>query len=221
MFTPFIPPTIETMKTKLKRFKLLLERRLNHQDLNKSFPYRLWKAYLESFPYGVNFDIRSKFIPNYGFVILPTETISLLAEILKGKKALDVGAGAGYLSNLLALRGVDITAIDNFSYLEKQGYYFAGTNKNIINQDVKDHPVEKYDVVILSWPHDGMETLNKMVSGQILIYQGESCGGCTGSEEFHDVINDESQFLEIKHDLNKYHLQFDGIHDNWYFYRKI
>lgn len=221
MYIPFIQPPHETMKTKLKRFKLLLERLLNHQNLNKTFCYKLWKAYMDEFDYGVSFTLRYKYLEKYSFVILTTETISLLAEAVKDNKVLEVGAGTGYLSNLLALRGINITAIDNFSHQTSGGYTFNEVSLNVIDQDVKDHPVENYDVVILSWPHDGMETLNKMVSGQILIYQGEGIGGCTGSEMFHETIYDESQFVEIKHDLNKYHIQFDGVHDNWYIYRKV
>lgn len=221
MFIPSYLSPVESTTVRLKRIKRVLKHRLENQNLNKTFSYRQWKSILDESPYGEGFKVRWNYVAVYGFVILTTETISLLKDFLANKKVLEVGAGSGYLSNLLRLRGVDVTPIDNFSHQTMGGYTFKEFSPSIINVDVKDHPVENYDVVILSWPHDGMETLSKMKTGQYIIYQGESSGGCTGSEEFHDTLYDTEQFVQVEHGLNKYHLQFDGIHDRWEIFLKI
>lgn len=221
MFIPFYLSPVESKTVRLNRILKAFKHWLENQNLNKSFSYRRWITLLEEFPLGEEFMMRWNHVENYGFVILTTETISLLKDFLGNKKVLDVGAGSGYLSNLLRLRGVNVTPIDNFSHQIMAGYTFKKFSSDIIKVDVKDHPVEDYEVIILSWPHDGMETLNKMTSGQILIYQGESCGGCTGSEEFFDTLSDPSQFVGMEHNLNKYHLKFSGIHDYWEVYQKL
>ena len=62
-----------------------------------------------------------------------------------------------------------------------------------------------------------------MVKGQILIYQGEGKYGCTGNDEFHDIITNAKLFSYKKamsNKLNKTHVNFASIHDRWYIYKK-
>lgn len=218
----FYPYPYESKKTISERSKRLFKRYLNNRVPGFTLSYTQWNRAFENQNWLDNYKSRRTYILRYGFVILTTEVISRLSFFLRGLSVLDVGAGAGYLSECLRKRGTRITAIDNFSHFYFGRDSFRNASRGVVDGDVCNHDVAKYQAVILSWPHDGMETISKMVAGQYLIYQGESYGGCTGSDEFHDCINDEEQFVEVDADfLNEYTLRFDGIHDYWHIYRKM
>lgn len=222
----FYPYPLESKKQQSKRTKKLFNRFLKHVDHNRTFNYKQWKNWLdgdalEGNDYVHNWKVRESYVPRYGFAVITTEVVSRLATFMRGKRVLDSGAGAGYLSNCLRNRGIKVTAIDNWSHSYASWGSFRKVSSNVIDCDVSDHDVAQYDVIILSWPHDGMETLNKMVSGQYLIYQGESAYGATGSEDFFATLEDSDQFEEIDAGfLNEYALRFDGIHDYWNIYKK-
>lgn len=218
----FYPYPLETKKDISNRTRKIFKDYLRNRIPGRTLSYAQWLRIFEYQNWSENWFTREKHIRRYGFVIQTTEVISRLSFFLRGLNVLDVGAGAGYLSECLRHRGTRITAIDNFSHSYCGGDSFRKVSRGVIECDVRDHDVAKYQAVILSWPHDGMETLSKMVAGQYLIYQGESWGGCTGSDEFHECLNDEEQFVGVDADfLNEYALQFSGIHDRWYIYRKM
>lgn len=218
----FYPYPLESRKTVSQRTKKLFKHYMNNRVPGRTLSYAQWNRMFEKQNWTETWEMRNQHIRRYGFVIQTTEVISRLSFFLRGLRVLDSGAGAGYLSECLRHRGTRITAIDNFSHTYCGGDSFRKASRNVIECDVRDHDVAQYDAVILSWPHDGMETVSKMVSGQYLIYQGESWGGCTGSDEFHAHLDDPDQFTEVNADfLNEYALQFSGIHDRWYIYRKM
>ena len=77
----------------------------------------------------------------------------------------------------------------------------------------------------MSWPDMENETdaeiVKAMKPGQVLIYQGESYGGCTGSDELHEAIFNlctPDEELNIK--LRASHIQWYGIHDYWEVYTR-
>lgn len=217
----FYPYPLESKKQQSKRTKKLFSRFLKHVDHNRTFSHKQWKDWLDGNDYVHAWETREAYIPRYGFVILTTEVISRLAGFMRGKCVLDSGAGSGYLSHCLRNRGINVTAIDNWSGSYARWGSFKNVGSKVINCDVRDHDVSQYDVIVLSWPHDGMETLSKMVSGQYLVYQGESWGGATGSDEFFATLDEPDQFEEIDAAfLNEYAMQFDGMHDYWNIYKK-
>ena len=62
-----------------------------------------------------------------------------------------------------------------------------------------------------------------MRSGQILIYNGEGYGGCTGCDEFHNHLQSDHWTPQtmFTQRLNKHHVSFPGIHDRWNTYIKL
>ena len=166
---------------------------------------------------------RDQYLTDKGFVLLTRELVSALAAMLRGKSVLDAGCGAGFLAQCLADCNVDVTAVDDYSQKYAHGSFFKHRRPVTVVDDALEY-VGMYDVVILSWPDlnsdFSVRVANKMLSGQTLIYQGEGMYGCTGTDEFH-LLLDEWHFDEETSDaLNELHLTFKGINDRWHVYTK-
>ncbi|MGP3842633.1 hypothetical protein [Pseudomonas aeruginosa] len=157
--------------------------------------------------------------------ILTKETAKVLIELIKGKRVMEVASGNGYMAaNLRRMAGMtrqQYRAYDNCSsHHWGTRPWYAGTRMNALRANF-DWP----EVVILSWPdlsgNFSHRVLRKMKAGQMFIFQGESCGGCTGTIEFHDILNDEFTLLEeVSDDLNESHVNYYGINDYWWVYVK-
>lgn len=163
-----------------------------------------------------------------GFPILTQECVFTLAKFLEGKRVIDVGCGSGYLTYHLKNCGVDIVGVDNYSSSYAHGTMGRAKYIHNINCDAKDIDYSKYDVIILSWPDYNTtfayEIISKLEPGQIIIYQGESWGGCTGDDYFHDFLNSTDRVIELEdvsNSLFEGHVRFSGIHDNWYVYQLV
>lgn len=174
------------------------------------FPKEEWQKTLS------DYTIRRYHIDNYGFPIITLEVANILTEFLKDKSVVDLGCGSGYISAVLSKLGVaDITAVDNNERAWGKAYF------DIVEEDMLEHDISSYDVVLLSWPDycapEAAKIAEKLTSGQILIFQGESRGGCTADEDFFKLINSD-KFLEdeLSIVLASYHARFWGIHDSWH-----
>lgn len=157
---------------------------------------------------------RSIFIERMGYCILTKEVIESLANILRNKKVLDACCGIGTLSYYLRREGIDIAPVD---IQVKKG------KLPIINRDSTEI-VENYEVILLVWPPYAnpfaAKLVEKMKPGQVLIYQGEGYGGCTGDDRFHNLLYNMSFDSEKSKLLNKFHIQWPRIHDEWFIYTK-
>lgn len=167
-----------------------------------------------------NWSRRSEYTKKNGWFITTEETAVILADYLKDKKVLEVASGTGYLAAHLRERGVaDYTAVDlyiNYWHPDSPNYgSIVGDALGHINQD--------YHVVVMGWPPlgspFGRKVVQQMRGGQTLILQGESQGGCTGSDQMFYLIDDHFTYdQELSDRLNEYHTQFEGIHDEWAVY---
>lgn len=165
------------------------------------------------------YSIRESYIRNIAFPLYSKEVIKILSKFLRNKKILEVGSGFGYLARLLQNNSVNIRSIDS-----NTSRYYADTvleNKYSLKHIVGNAIPKvrtRYDVILMSWPdYDSdfaYKIISKMNKGQILIYQGEGYGGCTGDAKFHDKLRMQYT-IPIEDILNKYHVQFNGIHDYW------
>lgn len=166
---------------------------------------------------------RQKHIPIRGFVILTKETLVALTDILTGHNALDLGAGTGYMVYHLRKNNINIDGV-----VDKKGRYGFKRNfmtKRLIVGDYTTMAIDKYGAFILSWPDyssgAGTKFLQRMKSGDKLVYQGEGSGGCCADDEFFEILDND--FIELEEEtsaLNKHHVQFEGIHDYWSVYIK-
>lgn len=176
--------------------------------------------------YLANYKLRNQYITNVGFPILTKEVAYQLRKGLASKRVIEVGCGSGYLSYTLRGFGLDITAVDTFKTLYSIANFKKRAYTDIVREDATSMDLSAFDVVIMSWPDYKSPFAYKVASnmrvGQYLIYQGESYSGCTADDDFFDLI--DSSFKEypyLSNSLNKFHVQFSGIHDYWNVYRKI
>lgn len=181
-----------------------------------------WPAPLE---FDRAFKIREQWIGQYCFPLVCSEVVDALEHMLTGRpsagRVLEVGAGSGWLSGILLHRGVDITAVDNQS--TRFGFGKFKPAAHVVCDDALNHVSKDYSHILMSWPDLGSafasDVARAMSIGQTLIYQGEHCGGCTGNDEFFELL--DSHFVELDTTLNDHHIQFPGIHDSWFVFQKV
>lgn len=160
---------------------------------------------------------------NVSWYILTKEVANKLAKIMRGKKVYEPASGRGYLASQMRLRGVDnYTAID---LLDESWYPEGLVNYGSAQGDAFELFQKDADIVVMTWPpYDdpfGLNVLKHMVSGQVLIFNGESQGGCTGCDGMFNYLR---RFFtlddDLSEELNDFHIRFWGINDHWYVYTR-
>lgn len=160
---------------------------------------------------------RSQFTSLYSWAI-PSE--EALDAIKLYSPVIEIGAGTGYWAMLLQNRGVDILAFDARppGPGNKNGYH-----KPITYTEVRrggQGTLSRYPTrtLFLCWPpYDTPMAADclRRYSGANLIYIGESYGGCTGDDTFHDQLEKEweiSQQVQIP--------SWPGFHDEMVIYKR-
>lgn len=165
------------------------------------------------------FDLRRKVVSNSSWFIADNATLDHVADFLRGKKVLEIGAGTGYFALQMRYRGVtDYRAIDS-----RESYY----DLNAINYGVEVlsfyalslEEIAKYDVIVITWPpYDTKLAYNiamAMRKGQMLVYQGERWG-CTGCDKYHGYL--EKYFLQVNSIFDSEHETptWGIVKDRWY-----
>jgi len=170
---------------------------------------------------------RSRHRAQYGFVYVTQEQVTLMAELLRGKRCLEAAAGTGWLSHLLMEQGVDVLASD------MGGEAFSGYQMQHVWQ--RHHEGDslsllpgEFDAVILTWPAYGTpfghKVLQAMRPGQTLFFEGEGRGGCTADDAFFRTRANPKQWRKQQdwtERLNEHHLQFWGLRDRWSVWEKV
>jgi SAM-dependent methyltransferase len=169
---------------------------------------------------------RKRFLAEIGFCLVTAEVIDALATLLAGKKVLDAGSGSGWLAARLGERGINVLAADWTDYRtadrsSKRGYPI----REVFRLDHRGNAVDllpgDYDTVLLVWPNYETQFAKNvacaMRSGQALIYEGESEGGCTADQKFFQHLrNSFNPGVSEMDRLNKNHRTFPGLHDKWW-----
>ena len=147
----------------------------------------------------------------------------------------EIGAGGGYWAMLLRERGLDVAAYDPEP--SGGGEWFQGTPwTEVLRGDhtaVIGHPdrtlLMVWPMYVAPWTHEAVE----LFDGDTIIYVGEGCGGCTGTDRMHALLGqtpycphyDEpctcdfpaAQFEEVASvDIP----QWWGLHDALYVYKR-
>ena len=93
---------------------------------------------------------RMAYVDAVGWASLSYEFVVALAEFIGERKALELGAGKGYLTAALRAGGVDIIGVDILQARGEYGYYFYD---EVVDMDAVE-AVERYpsDALILAWP---------------------------------------------------------------------
>jgi len=126
---------------------------------------------------------RSELVKKYAWAILNDEAIQTL---VKYSPIISVGSGSGYNEYLLREAGADILASD----LDPP----AETWMPVLKQEAVEVAREHNDRAIMyCWPHFAYswpELSLKAYRGNTVLFIGEGKGGCTGSEDFHDLLDE-------------------------------
>jgi len=168
-----------------------------------------------------SFYLRTRYI-KHSFSILTHDflvSLKLMIDDLKINNIVELSAGAGWFTHWMRKYDIPVKdCVDNSSWIDR----WHKTLPIVKNYDsslyVSQH--KEVDMYILSWPYMddvAYDIWKSMKPGQYLLYIGESHGGCTGSDEFHENIYKH----EIKiPNVDKNFVSFWGVHDRPYLYRK-
>jgi hypothetical protein len=143
--------------------------------------------------------------------------INPFVEWIGGRKCLEIMAGAGYLSYALRQKNVDIISTDNMSWHEKGKWSLVTeVEKCTANQAIRKYG-KKVDIVIMGWPYmddyayKALKLLYYVNPKALMVYIGESWGGCTADDNFFNHFEHVSD-LEFEKVSSKFE-QFAGMHD--------
>ncbi len=161
------------------------------------------------------YELREKFLKEYGFSVPCREAIELLA---KYGPIVEIGAGSGYWARLMYMAGVDVIATDAY---ESQWRFQVGKHYPVERQKgaaaVKLWPSR---TVFVSWPsYDdpwSYSAAKVMEVGRHLIYIGEGPSGCTGCDKLHELLEADFEVVETQGIP-----QFPGIGDHMTVYRRV
>ena len=175
--------------------------------------------------------IRDLYVQHYGFVAINENFIDDLSSIIGNDRVLEVGAGTGFLAKNLQDKGINLIPVDNSindMEINENSYGFRKTFTNIVETDAKNYLKEnliKFDTILMVWPPLGeslsSDIFKEMNPGQKLIYIGEGSGGCTGNDEFFQILKySATQEIDLSKKANKNFVSFPLIKDKVYIYTK-
>jgi hypothetical protein len=130
--------------------------------------------------------VRTELVNTYSWAIPTTDAITAIADF-SDRRVIDFGAGSGYWAHLLAERGVDVVAVDDWSWGRPEHTW---------------HPVETGSferlasatdrALLMVWPPRNEMPLKALREwrGDHLIYVGEILRG-NGTIRFFDVLDRE------------------------------
>lgn len=157
-----------------------------------------------------SFKLRDAYLSKFGFAVLTRGAVKALQPY---GPMVEVGAGSGYWAHELKQAGVDIVATEPFPGQRGRYRVTPWTLYTDMEKLTALEAVKKYSMrtLLTVWPdydNPWVPEMLKAYAGPCVIYVGESPGGCTGNDEFHDYL--ERAFKKVKGiSIPK----FPGIHD--------
>jgi hypothetical protein len=153
------------------------------------------------------FGERQRLVEEYSWAVPTKDVIQYCAQF---DELLEIGAGNGYWASLIEEMGGNIRATDlnvpdeTYTEVEKQGW-------RDLQREIHHRPV------LMVWPpyDEGVAAGVARQSPKHILYVGESRGGCTGDDEFFDIVG-EQYGLVGKLDVPSY----AGINDNFFHYAR-
>ena len=153
-----------------------------------------------------------------GFAVITSEAIQWMQNIIQDMRCLEVGAGHGLITQELTKRGCDVIATDPH-FPEQSRYGFRNPLSPITKLDAVSAITKlPRPCLIWSWPEPEPYTADALSAfkGNHFIYVGESDDGCTGSPEFHEILNEDFR-IEDTFSIP----QYPNIHDRVYHFTRI
>ncbi len=163
-------------------------------------------------PEGQVKETRRALVVEYAWAIPDPATLRFIAEHA-GSRIVEMGAGTGYWSWMLAQLGGDILAFDAHPpHCAKNEWHQTGKTYYDVQPGTPEDLARYSDrTLFLCWPPYDTDMAARCLQhypGDRLIYIGEGSGGCTGDEEFHGKL--EAEWEEI---ASHRPIQWEGIHD--------
>jgi|HubBroStandDraft_4_1064222.scaffolds.fasta_scaffold09099_11 hypothetical protein len=160
--------------------------------------------------------IRHDFCRQVSFAIPCSQALTQIAH--HSPRLIEVGAGTGYWTALLAQQDVDIIATDSHTngYGLRIGHYFDVQQADAANA-IEQYPDRD---VFMCWPSYDEEWTTRAVaairkSGRLLHLISEGHGGCCGHEDMFNLL--DAHFDPI---VRVFLPQWPGIHDDLVIYRR-
>lgn len=163
--------------------------------------YNIWAEHQAKYEdvFGLDsFEAKTRFSRAYAWAVPSNEVIEALAQF---SPIIEVGAGRGYWAHLLEQAGADVQAFDaapphqtpNEWHPNTEGTPRTFTLVRWGSQAVL-HSSSPDRALFLCWPpsEDPMaRSCLRNYTGNTVIYIGEGCGGCTGDDSFHLLLETE------------------------------
>jgi hypothetical protein len=145
---------------------------------------------------------------HYSWAVPNEEALKTIAE---HSPIIELGAGKGYWAHLLQQMGADVVAYDK-EPSDADNCFIVGESFTKVGvgmiRPLGEHPNR---TLFLCWPYfKGTFAYRALqaYTGNTLLYVGESWGGCTGGERFHNTLEEKWELAKTVDIPN-----WDGIHD--------
>jgi hypothetical protein len=152
--------------------------------------------------------LRETHVRRWAWAIPNDEAIAAIAQL---SPIVEIGAGGGYWASLLRQRGATIDCYDAnpyplFNYQVDRSHIAIA--KGGPERALRHHPDR---TLLLCWPSYAKpwsEEALELHRGEHVAYVGEGKGGCTGTDYFHDLL--EERYEEVDAVAIP---QWPGLHD--------
>ena len=196
----------------------IIEKEVSNIDKTSWYPHELYLLYNKQQILSDMYIYRSDFNSKFTYCI-PTREV--LFKIAQFENIIEIGAGCGYLAFLLNKHfECDIIATDildplNNKWTNKKEPW---TNIEILSgvDAVKKYPKS---TLLTCWPpYNDSLAFDALTAykGKNLIYIGEDEGGCTGCDNFHNLLSTDWKRIECIRIPN-----WKTIHDAVFIYKRI
>lgn len=163
------------------------------------------------------YELRNEWTKKYAWAVPTGEAIDLIASH-SPHGVVEIGAGTGYWCWLLKQKGVKVRPYDRQPL---RNHYIRGCWLPISKGTHRALLRFSSETLLLCWPEYLAEQASSSVKyfqGDTLAYVGEGWSGCTGDNEFFELVEGEgTEWYEVdKLDIPNY----PGIHDSLHIYKR-
>ena len=148
---------------------------------------------------------------HYAWSIVSPGDVTWMVERLGERAVVEIGAGTGYWAWQLEQAGVDVAAYDPHPPGEDNRYCKSGTFTTVLLDDASAVKHHQDRALLMVWPpYEGEHARHalSLYEGDLLIYAGESHGGCTADDGFYELLDAEWDEVSVA----PQHVTWWGIH---------
>lgn len=157
-------------------------------------------------------DNRGELVREYAWAIPSDEALRKIVNF--APRICEIGAGTGYWAYMLSQYGANVVAYDiAIPGIHDNKWEHKKTWFDVKHGDALTINQHQDRALMLCWPPYSKpmaEAALQLYTGQRVIYIGEGSYGCTATEKFHEILDNEftGECVDIP--------QWDGLHDSVY-----